>query len=337
MRQLRTHEIEDWTLRIADRVQAHEPVEDFRVEIKSAWPEDAERAARRLAGHCNAAHGESVLWVVGLDEERGIVGASQNELANWWPEVQKHFSSRSPDLVRDMVVSVGDTSVVGLLFATDRAPFVVKNPAFGQPAGGPVETEVPWREGTSVRSARHEDLIRLLSPMQRLPEMTVLEAALTYHLGGKDAKGRPSSASSWVLRLSVYVVPASDDLLVIPFHQCEASFSVGAGIVVGHFSTIAIDPRVTRPFFTRDTETLSRTVDSTPTEVLFRGPGLAVLVAESRVTCDAGRATAKEVQNASYSVTMQAARSEHSVSLSGELVRASTQLADRLTWESPAG
>ncbi len=44
---------------------------------------------------------------------------------------------------------------------------MVKNPTFGKQNGGPVQREVPWREGTAVRSSTHTDLILLLSPLQR--------------------------------------------------------------------------------------------------------------------------------------------------------------------------
>ena len=43
--------------------------EDDRVELKGEWPTDIPKAARRIAGHANASGGQSVLWVIGLDEE----------------------------------------------------------------------------------------------------------------------------------------------------------------------------------------------------------------------------------------------------------------------------
>ncbi len=55
----------------------------------------------------------------------------------------------------------GSVIVVAMLFETDRAPFVVKNPAYGTVGGDPVSLEVPWREGATTRSARRRDLLRL--------------------------------------------------------------------------------------------------------------------------------------------------------------------------------
>ena len=64
-------------------------------------------------------------------------------------------------------------SVVAVLFDTERAPFTVKNPAFGQTGGGPVELEVPWRDGTRIRSARRSELVQLLSPLAERPSLDV--------------------------------------------------------------------------------------------------------------------------------------------------------------------
>lgn len=57
---MRLSEIEAWALAIADRVIARQPVEDDRVELKAAFIEP-DKAARRLAGHANAARGSSLL------------------------------------------------------------------------------------------------------------------------------------------------------------------------------------------------------------------------------------------------------------------------------------
>ena len=63
---MRRHEIEDWALRIIEQVESGQPNEDYRVELKAQWP-DTREAARRIAGHANAAHGEPILWLIGVD------------------------------------------------------------------------------------------------------------------------------------------------------------------------------------------------------------------------------------------------------------------------------
>ena len=69
---MRNHEIEAWALGIIDRVIQKQPIEDDRVELKAEWP-DALKAARRIAGHANAARGEPILWLIGVDEKAGAI------------------------------------------------------------------------------------------------------------------------------------------------------------------------------------------------------------------------------------------------------------------------
>jgi len=162
---MKTHEIEAWALRAIERVEQHQPNEDSRIELRADWP-DHKRAARWIAGHANALRGEPILWVIGVDEDRGVKGASQNNLPNWWAQVKAQFDGSHPELC-DLLVNWKGNTVVALYFETERIPFVVKNPAHGSQNGGPVQREVPWRDGTSNRSATHSDLIQLLSPLQR--------------------------------------------------------------------------------------------------------------------------------------------------------------------------
>ena len=63
-------EIEYWALRILERVEKHQPIEDTWVELKAEWPVETAKTARQLAGHANAARGEPVLWLIGVDEKR---------------------------------------------------------------------------------------------------------------------------------------------------------------------------------------------------------------------------------------------------------------------------
>lgn len=64
---MRQSDIEYWALSIIDRVKSKQPIEDSRVELKASWP-DPKKAARRLAGHANAARGEPILWLVGIND-----------------------------------------------------------------------------------------------------------------------------------------------------------------------------------------------------------------------------------------------------------------------------
>jgi hypothetical protein len=225
---MQSHEIENWTLRVIECAKGGQPFEELRVEIKADWP-NSEKAARRIAAHANAAHGEPILWIIGVDQEGAVVGARHEEMANWWPSVQKRFNELPPSLLADINVPAGTLTVVALVFETDRAPYVVKMTDD--------YLEVPWRDGTRTRSAKRGELLRILSPLQRKPNVEVL--------GGSIYAGRSEPPRSDVLRLflaiKIYVVPCDKNELVIPFSKCEASIG-GQGIQRQSLCEIRIAP-----------------------------------------------------------------------------------------------
>jgi hypothetical protein len=207
---MRPIEIEIWALRVIDQVREKAHAEDSRVELKSEWP-DPENAARRLAAHCNAAHGEPVLWLIGVDEQSGVCGAEPRELADWFSAVRARFDYVYPAM-RDLNVSVEDRVVVALLFESDRAPYLVKNPVFGSPKGGPVQWEVPWREGRKTTTASREQLVRMLSPQLRAPEVEFLTGRV--QILPNDPHPR------WFVSGELYIVPLDARQIVLPFHRC---------------------------------------------------------------------------------------------------------------------
>lgn len=307
---MQLHQIENWTLRIIDRVIKGQPNEDARVELKAAWI-DPIKAARRIAGHANAARGASILWIVGVDEKKCIVtGVDRQDLAEWFPKVESQFDGLAPYMT-DLNVPYKDKTVVALLFETTRRPFVVKNPK--QDA---ILFEVPWREGTRVRSARREDLVRLLSPLQVLPSFEVLSGELKRREKHRDG-------FMWLLNLSLYAESSTQQPVIIPFHRCELSVTLENGIELP-FPTLSLSP----PYKTRsrvtisrfgpsmpDIENASRTIESTQDEVILYGPGRLNLSAKnwlpefdivykSNVLIDARFSPVHAEQMASFSVTL---------------------------------
>ena len=76
---MRRIEVGTWAIGIADRLKQGHPIEDARVELKTTWP-DPKAAARQIAGHANAAQGEPILWLIGINEKsHQIVGAEMND------------------------------------------------------------------------------------------------------------------------------------------------------------------------------------------------------------------------------------------------------------------
>jgi hypothetical protein len=186
---MRSAEIDAWVQRIAERTAAGHQNEDMRVELKKEWPSSHEEAAWRIAGHANAARGESVLWVIGLGPDGSVQTPPHNELANWWQQVQKHFDDGIAPTMRDVVVPLATGGVVALLFDTEAAPFVIK--------GGKHNFEVPYREGVRVDGARRRHLTRLLAPLARLPTIETVRCVL--RLVHARVNGAVGLELSWTL------------------------------------------------------------------------------------------------------------------------------------------
>lgn len=272
---------EAWTLDVVDRVQKGEPTEDTRVELKSEWIDPAS-AARRLGGHANAAAGEHLLWIFGLDEDRGVVGATKKELSNWWPQVQSCFDGFAPKLVHDLATRAQWETIVALQFDTDRAPYVVTNPRYGRKGGGPVEREVPWREATGTQSARREDLIRILEPVRRLPDVELLAGGLNLKVREQEPEERPTWQGR--VHLQLYVVPFGRERVVIPYHRCRCSVELDEYLSVDNLSVQLGVPKKggarwgSVSFGARnEPEVDSHTIRESGSEILVDGPGKAYL------------------------------------------------------------
>ena len=81
---MKKQDIEYRVLEILERLEKGQPIEDDTVELKAEWPKDHFRAARRIAAHANGARGAPILWLIGVDEKKGAVGADFEELSVWF-------------------------------------------------------------------------------------------------------------------------------------------------------------------------------------------------------------------------------------------------------------
>jgi hypothetical protein len=244
-------QIEAWVLKIIEQVENGKPDEDSRVELKSTWPEPP-KAARRLAAHANSVHGEPILWIIGVDQKgRIVVGADHMELSTWYQQVKAEFDDIAPSM-RDLNVNYKDKTVVALLLETERFPFVIKSKDD--------RLEVPWREGTLTRSAKRSELLKLLIPLQYLPNIEVLSA---------EAKVEQSNDGEryWSIYVQLYLEPYLDTRLAIPFHRCKASIETQ----VSHTAVDLEEIRLYPPMYM--SEKISKTIEKTPDELLAYGPG----------------------------------------------------------------
>lgn len=129
-------------LELVARVERRRAVEDDWIELKAQWPTDHYRAARQIAGLANASRASSVLWIVGLDEQSGVVESLESvEVSEWWAQVARHFDEEEPRLQCLTVPTSGEKCVVALLFET-----VTPVPR-QRSKWGPIKHEAPWERG----------------------------------------------------------------------------------------------------------------------------------------------------------------------------------------------
>ncbi len=309
---MRPAQIEAWAVEIIDCVRVGKPIEDARVELKATWIAP-EKAARRIAGHANAARGTPILWLIGLDEQYGVVGVDHGRFFSWYAQVEACFDGLAPSVV-DIAIPINGSSVVALLINTDRVPFLVQNPVFGTAGGGPVKWEVPWREGTAIRSAHRQDLLKLLAPLQSCPILELLRGELTAALTGAER-----SQMQWRLSLELYNVTVNEGRIVIPFHKCQSSFQVDPFVDWIDFERLVIKP----PYLSEKdgsaaASVSSLTIQGTPDEVFISGPGKMVLAAEVQMETPSFDLSAHEVVR--VSITLAVINADFPIKLSFELM-----------------
>lgn len=259
-----THnEIERWALRVIEQVKNGQPNEDARVELKAEWPESHYKAARQIAAHANPASGEPILWIIGVDQKTGVVGADHNELASWYSQVKSYFDDVAPYLT-DVNISIDGMTVVALLFNTERRLYVVK-----PQGGGPITYEVPWREGTLTRSAKRTELLRILDRIPRLPKWEAINGTL--NLEPLTQPRMRGNNLLWRLWLKLYVIPEGSEPLNIPFHRCSGSLDFPAAGSNPRFRSFTLSPYDQR----------SVNIKGSNTDLVIDGPGMVSLEASA--------------------------------------------------------
>jgi hypothetical protein len=171
---MRGIDLEARVITAIDQMREGRQVENDFIECKREWP--SESKARQLAASLNRAAGDPVIYIIGIDEKTGVVlDVSDTDVLDWWNQILPRFDQTPPEMTRHMNVAVGPNgdSVTAVAISSDRAPYVVKtgvaNPSL----------EVPMREGTGTRSARRDELLRLLIPTIKVPSAVVLDAGIT--------------------------------------------------------------------------------------------------------------------------------------------------------------
>jgi hypothetical protein len=227
---LRPQQLEARVIDLVDLVLAGGRIEDDLVECKSQWPDPQQRSStRQLAGHANKAHDEPILWIIGIDEKtHTLTQPSPVEVADWWAAMSSRFDPPGPELEHHLVVHVGERqAVTALRFGTDRSPYVII--CGGE--DGALEREVPIRDGTRTRSARRDELLRLLIPAVTLPSAQLLSASLqASHL--PEVEGKTQSRTNLNLSAAVFFQQSvmSNGVVMLPAHLMHSRIdSAGFG------------------------------------------------------------------------------------------------------------
>jgi hypothetical protein len=226
---LRPQQLEARVIELVDLVLAGQRIEDDLVECKGQWPDPQQRSsARQLAGLANKAHDDAILWIVGLDEKAHVLTQpGPVEVADWWAAVSSRFDPPAPDLEHDLVVPVGERqAVTALRFLTEMSPYVIR---VGD-EGGPVDREVPIRDGTRTRSARRDELLRLLIPAVAPPSAQLLSARV--YPGYYPSAGKGLGQTLLHLEATVFFQqPAmSTGVVMLPAHLMHGRIDSDGGI-----------------------------------------------------------------------------------------------------------
>ncbi len=324
---MKKQDIEFKVLNVIERVEKAQPIEDDEVELKAEWPVDHFKAARRIAAHANSARGDIIMWIIGIDEKKGVVGANAEELSNWYAKVRSRFDQMlAPNLV-SLAVPYDGKTVMALVFETDRSPYVIKIP---HSHIGPVTHEVPWREANSTRSARRSDLLKLLYPINKRPSLEIIDGKI--ELQKAISTINQQSKYQWNISMKVYFVTNSSDTVVFPFHRCKVVFRPQGQPDEKKFENLRIEPPT---FYSRREfmeKNKSLTVNSTENEVLIDTAGMAYITAEYFSNEKPGPPLFKEIEAKVYLKTHQ---SDDPILLEAtfELISQSKKQSDRIMGE----
>lgn len=210
---MRAIDLEARVISAVDRIRGGQSAEHDLIECKRDWPQD--KKARQLAASLNRAGGNPVIYIIGIDEKTAeVFDISGTEVADWWGQITPKFDQMPPEMIRHILVPVGENGeqVMAVAFASDRAPYVVKtglpNPSL----------EVPMREGTSTRTARRDELLRLLIPAVRLPQIVVLEANLSGRYVPPSEYNSKTEELSCNGELRIYVEHTGEGSVTFPAH-----------------------------------------------------------------------------------------------------------------------
>lgn len=201
-------QLEAKVLQRVDLIRRGIKVEENLVEVKGEWPSPS-KFARQLAGLCNAARGQPGIAIFGIDEESGRLSPLKDEASIWYAKLCAKFEGLAPRQLDHITVPVDDFLLHVFVFETDRAPYVVHVLDKDERPTG--QFEVLYRTATLTRSARREDLLRMLVPAIVGPELEILGCHVADRVG--------KSGAPVVVNLVLYCMPRTVGVVGMADHR----------------------------------------------------------------------------------------------------------------------
>lgn len=211
-------------LDIVEQVTGGKSLEDDRVELKAKWPEDFRKTARQIAGHANQAGGDTIMWLIGIDETRkAVVPVEPLEMADWWTGVERWFDELAPGFQYLTIPAHGEM-VHALVLDSSRAPYVVKSD------GQSVEREVPWRAGNKTRSARRSEILRSIVEESAVPHLECFGGEVDIY-EDPDAEGNRAEPLKLTVRVRLNVYLEARTPSTHPQHRWQATLDVAGATI----------------------------------------------------------------------------------------------------------
>jgi hypothetical protein len=154
-----------------------------------------------------------------LDEKRGVLGVDENDFASWWTQILSKFDGGiTPSLLNHLNIPCDGKTLVALYFGTEDLPFVIKSKNSG------VDREVFYREGTATRNVKRADLIKMLLPNQRIPELEIIESSLFM-----AANYNPNYIAQFDFRIKLFLSIKDNNPITIVTHRSFGNLTLNDG------------------------------------------------------------------------------------------------------------
>ncbi len=286
--------LEAWAQEVVEKVAKKSLVEDDFIEFKRTWIKP-HKAARRIAAHANAARGQDILWLIGVDpdEPDPFFELPESKPEEWFAQVKAFFVDGHSPGVRFFHVGWGDKVLYAIVFDTSEFPYLISLKRYNQEEQKPegvAESELPWREGTSTRSAKRTEILSLLHKLPPLPTFEVLLARCSC------PEPKIGVQPTCRLDLKFYVMPPTGQQPVVPRHRISCVLERPNGELSHYSGPFEFkcgeppDPTPTAMLSTLGFPTNQSTLDDPilvrPTELVIREAGVLWFRARLRVPLD---------------------------------------------------